>query len=168
MALAAAHRLRQGLGPESLLLAVLRPEQNELGRLLASAGYRVVISDDARAGMGRTLALGVAASPQASGWLVALADMPRLRPATIARVADALRGGASLAAPVYRGQRGHPVGFARPWREALLALDGDMGARQVLTAAGAALLSIDSDDPGVVLDVDTPHDLAMLSADPTD
>jgi len=164
MALAATRQLREGLGRDAPLLAVLRPDQAELAGLLSAAGCRLVVSDEARAGMGRSLALAVAASPAAGGWLVALADMPAIRPATIARVAAALEAGASLAAPVHAGRRGHPVGFAAIWREALMALDGDAGARGVLRQAGDQLVAIETDDAGVLQDVDTPDDLAALTA----
>jgi molybdenum cofactor cytidylyltransferase len=162
LALAAARHLWQGLGPDSRLLAVLRPEQAELGERLAAAGFELVVSDETRAGMGRSLALAVAASPDAGGWLVALADMPAIRPETIARVAAALGAGASIAAPFHAGRRGHPVGFAASWRDALMRLDGDIGARDLLRGAGDALLGIETDDPGVLLDIDTRDDLAIL------
>ena len=75
----------------------------------------------------------MAASRDARGWLVALADMPCIRVATLQAVAELIGGGAALAAPSYAGRRGHPVGFAARWRDALLALEGDEGARAILT-----------------------------------
>lgn len=167
VAVAAARHLRQGLGdggdPSGRLLAVLRPEQAELCEQLAAAGYELVVSDEARAGMGRSLALAVAASPDAGGWLVALADMPAIRPRTITQVAATLAAGASIAAPFHAGRRGHPVGFAASWRGALTRLDGDIGARDLLREAGDTLVRIETDDGGVLLDVDTPGDLARLN-----
>jgi molybdenum cofactor cytidylyltransferase len=109
--------------------------------------------------MGASLACGVEASAEAAGWVVALADMPWIEASTIRRVADAIAAGASLAAPCYRGERGHPVGFAASHRAALLALGGDEGARAILSRAGASLLRVDVDDPGVLRDVDTAGDL---------
>jgi molybdenum cofactor cytidylyltransferase len=162
LALAAARHLQEGLGDGAGLLAVLRPEQAELGERLAEAGYELVVSEEARAGMGRSLALAVTASPDAGGWLVALADMPAIRPQIIAQVAAALGPGASIAAPFHAGRRGHPVGFAATWRDALMRLDGDIGARDLLRQAGDTLLRIETDDPGVLLDVDTRDDLAIL------
>lgn len=162
LALAAARHLVEGLGPGARLLAVLRPEQAELGEGLGAAGFELVVSDEARAGMGRSLALAVAASPEAGGWLVALADMPAIRPETIAQVAAALGAGASIAAPFHAGRRGHPVGFAASWRDALTRLDGDIGARDLLRKAGDTLQRIETDDPGVLLDIDTRDDFAML------
>lgn len=91
---------------------------------------------------------------------MALADMPRIASATIEAVARELDAGKPLVAPCYRGQRGHPVGFGLVHREALLALDGDTGARALLNSP--ALTRIDVDDPGILRDVDTPADLNGL------
>ncbi|MFO1431924.1 MAG: NTP transferase domain-containing protein [Candidatus Competibacteraceae bacterium] len=39
-----------------------------------------------------------------------------------------------IAAPVWNGRRGHPVGFGRQCYPALVALRGDTGARELLNA----------------------------------
>jgi molybdenum cofactor cytidylyltransferase len=95
--------------------------------------------------------------PAAEGWLVALGDMPHVQPATIAALCDALAAGAAIAAPVYRGRRGNPVGFGREHLEALLALEGDQGARAILASQPVTLVEVA--DAGIFGDVDTPSDL---------
>ena len=77
------------------------------------------------------------AAPDADGWLIALADMPFVRPETIRAVLAALAKGAAIAAPSYRGERGHPVGFARAFYEELSTLKGDAGARELDTVQHA-------------------------------
>jgi len=116
----------------------------------------------ASAGSGESIALGVAARPDAFGWLVALGDMPFIRTATIRAVAKALES-ANLVAPVYRGRRGHPVGFGRIHAPALFKLAGDEGARAVLAASQPLL--IETDDPGVVRDIDSPEDWKAAAGD---
>jgi len=157
IAVVSARRLRHAC---SCCIAVLRPEQRVLGTLLAAEGLDVVFSAEASSGMGHSLAAGVAARPDAAGWLVALADMPFIQPDTLHRVAAALADGAELAAPVFNGQRGHPVGFSARWRDALLALQGDEGARALVGANRLSMRRIATDDPGVLRDVDRPEDLA--------
>lgn len=156
LAVASARALRSAC---SRVVAVLRPEQTVLAGLLAAEGLEVVLSADARGGMGHSLSGGVAASPAAAGWLVALADMPFIRSATLRQVAAALTAGAPMAAPLCAGQRGHPVGFAARWRNELLGLSGDEGARALIRAHGHLLQLIETDDPGVLQDVDRPADL---------
>lgn len=156
IAVAAARRLREAC-PGSF--AVLRPEQRELAGLLQAEGLEPVFCAAAVDGMGHSLAAGVAASADAEGWIVALADMPFLKADTLRRVADAVSGGAALAAPVCDGRRGHPVGFAVRWRDELLRLVGDEGARAILSLHKAELHTIETDDAGCLRDVDTRADL---------
>ena len=139
-------------------VAVLRPGDEILASLLAVEGLRIVVNPNADGGMGTSLARGVAAS-EADGWVIALADMPAIRPATILAVAEALAAGAALATPVYRGQRGHPIGFARRFQAALTALDGDRGGRDILAQHSDELHLIEVDDPGVLVDIDRPADI---------
>lgn len=159
VAVAAARALKAACADS---IAVLRPEQDALAALLEAEGLRVVRCAAARSGMGYSLAAGVAASRDARGWLVALADMPCIRVATLQAVAELIGGGAALAAPSYAGRRGHPVGFAARWRDALLALEGDEGARAILQQSRFLLHVLETDDPGVLQDVDSPADLAAL------
>lgn len=159
VAVAAARALKAACAES---IAVLRPEQGALASLLEAEGLRVVRCAAARSGMGHSLAAGVAASRDAHGWLVALADMPCIRVATLQAVAELIVGGAALAAPSYAGRRGHPVGFAARWRDALLALEGDEGARAILQQSRFLLHVLETDDPGVLQDVDSPADLAAL------
>jgi molybdenum cofactor cytidylyltransferase len=142
------------------VIAVVRPRDRELARALEDAGARVLECAEAHEGMGVTLAAAVKASADADGWVVALADMPWIAPATIAAVAARLREGAQLAAPVRAGRRGHPVGFGRAHHAALSTLGGDEGARSIVAAHPDALEIVDVDDPGVLLDVDKPGDLS--------
>lgn len=140
-------------------VAVVRPGQEALAALLAGAGCEVVSSAAAELGMGHSLAAGVLASPEAGAWLVALADMPYIAPATYAQLAAALRQGHSLVAPFHQGQRGHPVGFAGQWRTPLSQLQGYSGAKEVLQAGAGRLYACAVDDPGVLHDIDRPEDL---------
>ncbi|MCK7579437.1 MAG: NTP transferase domain-containing protein [Chromatiales bacterium] len=64
---------------------------------------------------------------------------------------------------LHRGQRGHPVGFSAEFAPALRALQGDRGARDLLARHADRLQCLEVDDPGVLLDVDTPADLAMIT-----
>jgi len=140
-------------------IAIVRPRDALLAAHFTGAGLRVVTCMNAGDGMGATLACGIAAAADADGWVIALADMPWIAPATIRAIADAVGSGADIVAPSYRGQRGHPVGFSRRHRDALASLTGDAGARWVIERHIDRLTWIDVDDDGVVRDVDTRADL---------
>lgn len=155
--------------------AVVRPESAELARLLAAEGCQVLPDDAARQGMGGSLAAAASAlmraypsaltpqdDPPSVGrtspgrCLVALADMPWLRAATVDHIAVHSRGH-GIAAPSFQARRGHPVAFAAALWPELARLAGDAGARDVLRLHGVRLLPVD--DPGVLADVDLPGDL---------
>jgi len=139
------------------VVAVVRPHDDALAAALAARGARVTMCPRAAEGMGVSLAWGIRAAPIAAAWLIALADMPWVQPATMARVVDAVRRGAPIAAPRRQGRRGHPVGFAAERYAELIALSGDEGAKPVLARHHVAL--IDTEDAGILRDVDTRQDL---------
>jgi molybdenum cofactor cytidylyltransferase len=144
-------------------VAVVRPDDRELSAALTDLGFRVVVNRQSESGMGESLAVAIRASLDAGGWMVALGDMPWIKPQTIAQLVERLEQGASLVAPMYKGQRGHPVGFAARWGEQLMDLSGDRGARQLLIDYPSELELLPSDDAGVLLDVDFPEQLSKAS-----
>jgi molybdenum cofactor cytidylyltransferase len=156
IALASAKHLLEIL-PDSI--AVVRPRAQKLAGLLRDAGCNTVVCKNAAEGMGTSLAAGVRAAADADGWVVALADMPFIAAGTIRSIVDAIAAGATLAAPAYRGERGHPVGFGRACFDELSALSGDQGARELLARHGASLALRETDDAGVLRDIDRPSDL---------
>ena len=157
IAVQAARHLRKEL-PE--IFAALRPGAEPLADLLRAEGCKVAVCANADEGMGASLACAVRAAGAADGYLVALADMPFVRPSSIAAVRDTLAGGAAIAAPYFRTRRGHPVGIAGSFFGRLVELAGDEGARSILTAHEAELVKVPVGDPGVIRDIDQPGDLA--------
>jgi molybdenum cofactor cytidylyltransferase len=153
MALAAARNLKAAI-PD--VLAVVNGQSLELASLLEQAGLTVSVCPDAAEGMGASLAWGVAQSKAADGWLIALADMPWIRPDTILAVVLSVTGPGVIAAPTYQGRRGHPVAFGRNHGPALMGLAGDQGARRVLEASAPAIRLCPCEDSGVLRDIDRP------------
>jgi len=141
------------------VVAVVRPGDSAMARAFAARGTRVSVCHHAGDGMGTSLAWGVRGTAVAAGWIIALADMPWIEPATIARVVAALKDGASLAAPRFQGSRGHPVGIAARFYSELAALSGDEGAKQLLAANASSVQLVDVSDAGILRDIDTPADL---------
>lgn len=168
------HKLQQPLdGNTVLACTVARAVQSQLPvvvvttpplvhlvtGLLARRDIVLLSEEEAARGMGATIATGVSERSGAPGWLVLPGDMPRVRPDTLLAVAAALEEH-PVAYAQHRGHRGHPVGFAAELYSELIQLSGDDGARRVMLRYPA--LGREVDDPGVLLDVDTPADLAAL------
>lgn len=155
----AAHAARNLLASGLNVTAVVRSGDFPLADMLEQEGCYVTMCAEAAQGMGVSLAHAVRGERGAAGWVVALADMPRIRPETIRRIAKAIAAEAAIAAPSYRGTRGHPVAFAARFGAELAALTGDSGARSLLEREREALVLVDCDDPGVLLDIDRRADL---------
>jgi molybdenum cofactor cytidylyltransferase len=110
--------------------------------------------------MGASLAAGAQALPKDSGGVfVFLGDMPLIPHEVPMALAEALAGGGTAAAPAYKGRRGHPVLFGASLIPALAQLGGDEGARLILRNLGVRLALVETDDPGVLMDIDTQGDL---------
>ncbi len=143
------------------VIVVVGHEAERIAAVLTGGGPRLVRNPNYERGLGASIACGVgAASPEASGFLIALADMPAIsdESADQLRQTFARAGTDAIVAPVYKGRRGHPVLFAADYRAELIALDGDVGARSVLRAHPSSVTETPVDDPGVLRDIDTPED----------
>ncbi len=121
----------------------------------------IVNAADFAMGLSASLRAGVASlPPDADGAFVFLGDMPAVPHGVLAPLAEALTRGALAAAPIFEGRRGNPVLFSRHIFARLLILEGDEGARHVLSGLGDALALVPTDDPGVLFDIDLPQDLS--------
>jgi molybdenum cofactor cytidylyltransferase len=115
--------------------------------------------------MGHSLA---AAMPLTTGWtgaVIALADMPSIRPETYEAVRDAIVSPTSLVVPHCQGERGNPVGIGQAYFAELALLEGDQGARALLQQHASAVLKLEVDDPGILRDIDTPEALEKAGRD---
>ena len=144
------------------VVAVVRPGASALAFDLAQVGCEVIVCEHAAAGIASTLVRGLTHTIEAPGWIVALADMPLVQPATITALSEALAQGADIVVPTYHGVHGNPVAFARTHLAYLLKMHGDEGARSLLKKFFVTEIIVE--DPGVRRDVDTPADLAHLAA----
>ncbi len=175
---APGHKLTQRLGASSVLGATLRhavashlPVVVVTTQALAETARHIVALRDIVVlpevgtpgpqplGMGYSIAAGVAARPDAPGWLMLPGDMPLVQPDTLAAVAAALDDH-PVAYAQHRGRRGHPVGFAAELYSELATLSGDEGARRLIARYPA--FGVEVDDSGVLVDVDTEADLERL------
>ena len=95
--------------------------------------------------------------------LVALGDMPWIKPQTVTAIIAALAE-SPLVVPACGGRWGHPVAFDARYYTELSQLSGDRGARGVLQRHLAECRVLEVEDQGVVRDVDTMDDLAASNA----
>jgi CTP:molybdopterin cytidylyltransferase MocA len=98
--------------------------------------------------------------------VVALADQPLVGAEAVARLIAAYRGGASVAVAAYDGQPRNPVLLAREhWPEVIATATGDQGARTFLRTRPELVTLVECADTGRPDDIDTPADLARITAE---
>ncbi|SCW90739.1 MULTISPECIES: NTP transferase domain-containing protein [unclassified Pseudomonas] len=144
--------------PASLEKRVLvaRKDRPQAIRMAQAYGCDFVELDSP--GLGDSIAAGVQACPELDGWLMVLGDMPFILPSSIEQVVAGIRAD-GISVPVLAGEYGHPVGFGGEFGPKLMALTGDRGAKVLF--AGAQVVEVPVDDPGVTWDVDVPEALVF-------
>ena len=137
------------------VVVVTGHQRAEVEETLSCYPVRLVHNPDFVEGMAASIRVGVKAAVGEQGYLFALGDMPQIAGATMLKVVEALKSSETIAVPVYNGRRGHPVAIGSAYRNALLALTGDRGARPVFKKNAANVVEIPVEDEGIFVDVDT-------------
>ncbi|MFB6107735.1 MAG: NTP transferase domain-containing protein [Haloplanus sp.] len=143
------------------VVVVVGHEADRVRAALSGLDVTVVANPDYADGQATSVRAGIRAVSEAGAdaAVVALGDMPFVRPRSVELLVAAYRADAGdpLAA-AYRGERGNPVLFGARHFDALRAVDGDVGGRRLVRESGGSAL-VETDDPGVRRDVDEPTDL---------
>jgi molybdenum cofactor cytidylyltransferase len=137
-------------------ILVTTADRPQVIRMAKAYGCEIVLIEST--GMGDSIAAGVAACAQLSGWLMVLGDMPFILSSSIERVVAQVADDC-ISVPVQDGEYGHPVGFGRSFGPGLMALSGDRGAKSLF--AQGRVVEVAVDDPGVLWDVDVPEALVF-------
>jgi len=140
----------------SPVIVVLGAEAERI-RAAASRPAAFVYNQDYLRGQTSSLQCGLRAAPaSADGVLFTLVDHPALSRPTLHRLLAPV-GPERLRIPRYRGQKGHPIWFARDLIGEFLSLDAGGAARDVVRAHVAETAFLDVDDPGILADIDDPE-----------
>lgn len=125
-----------------------------------------VDNPDFAEGLSTSLRAGVAAlGATTAGVVVCLGDMPDVGSELIDRLIAAFdpAAGRLIAVSAHEGKRGNPVLFAMRFRDELMAVQGDVGARHLIGAHEEAVVEVEAGKAALV-DVDTPEALAAARA----
>jgi molybdenum cofactor cytidylyltransferase len=118
-------------------------------------------------GLSTSLKAGIAAlPPDVDGAIVCLGDMPQIDAKLIDRLIGAFdpERGALVVVPTIAGKRGNPVVWSHRFFPDLAAIDGDVGARQLIAGYQEAVVEVPTGNAALV-DVDTPDALDALKAE---
>ena len=116
-------------------------------------------------GMASSLRCGLAALPaDADAVVVLLADMPCIHGGHIDRLIAAFDPQqAKIVVPMKAGRRGNPILWPSAFFTEMQAVEGDVGARDVLRRHADQIEAVAFDDDAIFADVDTPAALEELA-----
>ncbi|MGI9380939.1 MAG: NTP transferase domain-containing protein [Methyloligellaceae bacterium] len=141
------------------IVVVVGHEASVVKASLASYAVKWVENPDYAQGLSTSLKKGVLeVSPESEGILVCLGDMPILTASHITKLGDAFveAGPDAIIVPKFNGKQGNPILWSRTYRDELLSLSGDIGAKSLIQRHEEQVVDIDFIDEAVVTDVDTP------------
>jgi molybdenum cofactor cytidylyltransferase len=151
--LAARRLLDGGLGP----VVVVVSEDPQFAEVLAGLPVLVMENSAPDLGISRSIGIGLGALPaECPAALIAVADQPYLTAQALAELVRAFLPG-RIVVPRYGTHRGNPPIFDRRFFSELLALAGDRGGQDVVSAHPGAVLEVDL-AAGMGADIDRPED----------
>ena len=150
------------------VIVVTGHQRERIEKALAGLPVRFVHNPDFADGLGTSLKAGIAAVPaESDGVVVCLGDMPQVDAALIDRLIAAFNPeqGALAVMPTFNGRRGNPVLWSRRFFPELMAIEGDVGARHLITQYGEAVVEVPLTGTAAHVDVDTPEALRGVKAE---
>jgi CTP:molybdopterin cytidylyltransferase MocA len=145
-----------------LVRIVLGAHAQEIRTRAQLAAETVVLNPDWQAGQLSSLQAALRSLPPGAteGVLVCLVDHPFVTPALAGALIAAFdRAPGSIVLPVYRGRRGHPVIFPSRLYPELLRAPAEVGARAVVRAHASEVVEVETEEEGVVLNLNDPETL---------
>jgi molybdenum cofactor cytidylyltransferase len=144
---------------------VVGHQAEDIKAALAGTESSFVYNADYATGLSSSLRVGVAhLQKSCDAILVCLGDMPLIDPRDIDRMIAAFNPteNRSIVVPVHGRTFGNPVLWGAEHFAALMACEGDRGARGLLEKLKDDAVEIPVEHAGVVLDADTPEALAVI------
>jgi len=132
-----------------------------ISRRLDEPCVRIVRNPDPSRGQLSSLLCGLEAIDEATtdAILMTLVDVPFTRVSTVRAVIEGWRRSrAPIVRPAIGAAHGHPVIFDKRLFDALRRAPLSEGAKSVVRAYAGEIVNVEVDDPGCLVDIDTPED----------
>lgn len=143
------------------IMVVLGHNAAQMAKQIEHLPVEAVVNADYGLGQLSSLKAGIRAleGRDVDGILVHLVDHPFIDPALVDRMIDEFyRSGKLIVVPRHGDRRGHPVLFSKQLFAELLGAPVDQGAKPIVHAHRQDSLEIETDEAGVLIDIDTPEE----------
>jgi molybdenum cofactor cytidylyltransferase len=141
----------------SEIIVVVGYRAQEVINSINSRPVKVAVNPIYQHGMGTSISAGLnLISDKVQGIMIALADQPFIGNQTIDRLIGVFSSSnKGIVVPVYNGRRGNPVIFNIQYKQELLALEGDVGGREIIAKHPEDVIEIIFASDDIVNDIDT-------------
>lgn len=138
------------------LILVLGHQSGPIMARFEGSAVKIAINPAYQEGMSTSIGCGIrAASTESRAYLVALGDQPLVRSEVVDRlIAEYEDQGKGIVLPAFGGLPGHPVIFDQKYRDELLSLSGDKGAKSIVAGHSQDVHQVEVDTASVVYDID--------------
>ena len=146
------------------IVVVTGHDAEAVAAVLSHTKVVIIHNPQYASGLSTSVRCGIAAVKNFDAAFICLGDMPLIRAADMQRMMLKFNAapGRIVIAPTYRGQLGNPVLWGSKHFAALMALEGDRGARRLLETQREQITEIAVEHDGILLDADTPEALAEI------
>jgi molybdenum cofactor cytidylyltransferase len=141
---------------------VVGHQSSEIKNLVQSDDIQCVENEQWETGMASSIVAGISQLKQFDGFLILLGDMPLVTPELINEIivhssAD------KIVIPIKDGLHGNPVFFGSKFRDELLTLYGDSGAKKVIQDNLSSMIKIKIQSNTIFKDYDTKESLESVA-----
>jgi molybdenum cofactor cytidylyltransferase len=141
---------------------VVGHQSSEIKNLVQSDDIQCVENEQWETGMASSIVAGISQLKQFDGFLILLGDMPLVTPELINEII--FHGSADkIVIPIKDGLHGNPVFFGSKFRDELLTLYGDSGAKKVIQDNLLSMIKIEIQSNTIFKDYDTKESLEPVA-----
>ena len=141
---------------------VVGHQSSEIKNLVQSDDIQCVENEQWETGMASSIVAGISQLKQFDGFLILLGDMPLVTPKLINEII--FHGSADkIVIPIKDGLHGNPVFFGSKFRDELLTLYGDSGAKKVIQDNLLSMIKIEIQSNTIFKDYDTKESLESVA-----
>lgn len=149
---AQASRLQQ-------IIVVLGQDGDQISPLMPTTGLTIVDNTRFDTGIASSIRCGLRlVTEEMDAAMILLGDMPFITKSHINQLIAKFEPaqGRDIVVPVKQGRRGNPVPWGRCHFDKLRALNGDVGARDLLLEQAVSIASVEVNNEAILMDIDTP------------